>query len=147
MNPATTFGVMVEDRDQGMRVYAYEVCDPCQDDRFTYRVRGVPMSDFVYPAWYEPWHPPGKKTRFDHRGELRRPFQVPRACYAMFYDARRKAWIDNAGGKETPRLNVLGVGDRVEDAVKDRGGSRRLLLSKPRRAWKKSAPPSPTRPT
>jgi hypothetical protein len=146
MNPATTFGVMVEDRDQGMRVYSYEVCDPCQDDRFTYKVRGVPMSDFVYPAWYEPWHPPGKKTRFDHRRKLRRPFQVPRACYATFYDARRKVWLDNAGGQETPRLNVLGVNDRV----KDRGGSRRLLSAKPRSAWRvseanESGKPKPAR--
>jgi hypothetical protein len=132
-NPDTTFGVMVEDRSAGQRVYSYEVCDACQDDRFTYEIDGQAMSDFVYPAWFEPWHA-ARSTRFDHAGHLRRPFEVPRGCYASFFDVAKKAWLDNAGGKETPRLNVYGVNDR------DRGGSRRTLRGKPRGEWEKSRP-------
>jgi hypothetical protein len=129
VNPATTFGVVVEDRARGPRVYAYEVCDPCQDDRFTYRIAGLPMSDFVHRAWFEPWRSEGDGP-FDHRGMLTRPFEVPTGCYAEFLDVRRDTWLSNWGGKETPRLNVYGVNDR--------GGSRLGLRNKGREAWSPS---------
>jgi len=133
-NPATTFGVMVEDRARGQRVYNYEVCDACQDDRFTYKIDGVPVSDFVYPAWFEPWREEGS-ARFDHRRKLSGPFEVPEGCYAEFFDVRRQVWLANWGGKVAPRLNVYGVNDR--------GGSRLVLRTKRRGEWDRSEPKTP----
>jgi hypothetical protein len=34
------------------RMYAREVCDPCEDDQFGYLINGVRVSDFVLPAYY-----------------------------------------------------------------------------------------------
>jgi hypothetical protein len=140
VNPDTTFGVLVEDRSLGPRIYSYEVCDPVQDDRFGYEIDGVPVSDFVYPAWFEPWRGRGT-VRFDHAEKLRSPFQVPSACYAMFYDIEKRIWLDNWGGKVTPHLLVpAGESDRLRP---DRGGSRARLIGSPsmltRHAWRKSA--------
>jgi len=56
--------------------YAYEMCDPVEED--TFLVDGIEMSNFVHPAWFEPFkHPRG--TKFDHLGRLTKPFSRPRA--------------------------------------------------------------------
>jgi hypothetical protein len=34
--------------------YAVEVCDACEDDRFSYPVTGHHLSAFVLPAWFDP---------------------------------------------------------------------------------------------
>ncbi|MGA6964520.1 MAG: hypothetical protein WBZ51_13020, partial [Xanthobacteraceae bacterium] len=53
--------------------YAYEMCDPVEED--TFAVDGVAMSNFVHPAWFEPFkHPPG--TKYDHLGLLKKPFSM-----------------------------------------------------------------------
>jgi hypothetical protein len=144
VDPETTLGTLVEDRALGPRVYTYEVCDPVQDDRFVSEVDGVAVSDFVYPAWFEPWRKRGS-TRFDHAEKLRLPFEVPRGCYAMFYDVKRRTWLDNWGGNVTPRLLVpQGNSDRIStpsgpvQRPGQRGGSRRALHAIPRGTWKKS---------
>ena len=56
------------------RLYAREVCDPCEDDQFGYLVPGsgpgpgVRVSDFVLPAYYT-----GGSGPFDHTGALTLP--------------------------------------------------------------------------
>ena len=133
IDPDTTLGVLVEDESKGPRVYSLEVCDPVQADRFSYEIDGVPLSDFVYPAWFEPWRKRGA-ARFDHAEKLRAPFQVPAGGYAMFYDVRKRRWLDNWGGKVTPHVGVYGGLAEAED----RGGSRWGLHGSPRARWKKS---------
>jgi hypothetical protein len=60
--------------------YAYEVCDAVEEDSFD--VDGVPMSNFVYPSWFEPFrHPPG--TKFDHKGTLTAPFSMTEGGYVI----------------------------------------------------------------
>jgi hypothetical protein len=136
-NPETTFGVFVQDSSSGSRVYSYEVCDPVQDDPYCYVIDGFHMSDFVYPAWFETWHAP-RSVPFDHARKLERPFEVPKGCYACYYEAREKKWVDDWGGKETPTTLHPdgGYGSRL--AGTGRGGSRRLLRERPRHEWRKS---------
>jgi hypothetical protein len=60
--------------------YAYEMSDPVEEDIF--EVDGVQMSNFVHPAWFEPFkHPPG--TRFDHLGRLKNPFSMTKGGYMI----------------------------------------------------------------
>lgn len=60
--------------------YAYEVCDAVEEESF--EVDGFPMSNFVYPSWFEPIdHPRG--TRFDHLGTLRKPFSMAKGGYVI----------------------------------------------------------------
>src|ERR1043165_3954414 len=60
--------------------YAYEMCDPVEED--TFLVDGIEMSDFVHPAWFEPFkHPPG--TKFDHLGLLKKPFSMTKGGYMI----------------------------------------------------------------
>jgi hypothetical protein len=60
--------------------YAYEMCDPVEEDVFD--VDGVPMSNFVHPAWFEPFkHPPG--TKYDHLGKLKAPYTMTKGGYMI----------------------------------------------------------------
>ncbi|WP_187437380.1 hypothetical protein [Bradyrhizobium rifense] len=60
--------------------YAYEVCDAVEEDSFD--VDGLPMSNFVYPSWFEPFkHPRG--TKFDHKGTLKAPFSMTEGGYVI----------------------------------------------------------------
>jgi hypothetical protein len=60
-------------------MYDFEVADPVEEESFP--VDGLPMTDFVYPAWFEGWRK-ARSTRFDHLGRLHRPFQIMRTGYA-----------------------------------------------------------------
>jgi hypothetical protein len=60
--------------------YAYELSDAVEDDSF--EVDGIEMSNFLYPAWFEPYkHPKG--TKFDHLGRLRKPFTMTKGGYVI----------------------------------------------------------------
>jgi hypothetical protein len=60
--------------------YAYEMSDAVEEDSF--KVDGIEMSNFLYPAWFEPGkHPQG--TRFDHLGTLRKPFSISKGGYVI----------------------------------------------------------------
>jgi hypothetical protein len=67
-------------------LYAYEVCDPCEDEAFAYEIDGVSVCDFVYPAYFEMFHPPGS-VRFDHMQKLTAPLPaVLKGGYVTAYD-------------------------------------------------------------
>ena len=70
--------------------YAYEVCDPVEEDRF--ECGGFPMCSFVYPAWFEPFkHPKG--TKFDHLGKLSKPFSVTKNGYVVEKRGSRMKYV------------------------------------------------------
>jgi hypothetical protein len=90
------------------RIYFYEVCDPVQT--VFYKIDGVKVCNFVYPAWFEDnWEP--RSRPFDHRRRLERPFQVLPGCYAEVYEAKRGAmtiWGSNRTRKMRGRHNREG---------------------------------------
>jgi hypothetical protein len=80
--------------------YAYEMCDPVEED--TFLVDGIPMSNFLYPSWFEPMkHPPG--TRFDHMGSLKKPFSMTKDGYAIV-KKNGKIWEVFASGHKKRRF-------------------------------------------
>jgi hypothetical protein len=54
-------------------LYAYEVCDVVEEEFF--RVNGLAMSDFVYPAFFEGFHKPNS-VQFDHMKKVKHPFEI-----------------------------------------------------------------------
>src|ERR1019366_10198914 len=68
----------------GTTAYAYESADPVEELHFA--VNGFPMSDFVYPAYFEAFHTPSS-VLFDHLGMVRRPFEIlPGGSQSVFKD-------------------------------------------------------------
>jgi hypothetical protein len=64
-------------------VYAYESADPVED--FDFNVAGIPMSDFVYPSYFEAFHKP-KSVAFDHLKKVKKPFEILSGGYQIIFD-------------------------------------------------------------
>jgi hypothetical protein len=69
---------LVTTRKGSKLIYQYESADPVEDLYF--KVNGIPMTNFIYPTWFEDFHKPGT-VRFDHLGVLKRPFEIHAGGY------------------------------------------------------------------
>lgn len=58
--------------------FAVEVCDAVQE--CTYKIKGIRVSDFVVPEWFESEHPPGS-MRFSFKDNVKAPLTVARGGY------------------------------------------------------------------
>lgn len=63
-------------------IYAYESADPVE--ALTFNVNGIPMSDFVYPSYFEVFHKPGS-VKFDQLKKVKRPFQILGGGYQIVF--------------------------------------------------------------
>jgi hypothetical protein len=79
-------------------MYAYEAADPVES--LSFKVDGVPMSDFVYPAYFEDFRKAGS-TRFDHLRKVKRPFQILSGGYQIIF--RSGKWSQTYGSKGKAR--------------------------------------------
>lgn len=61
----------------GGAVYALEVCDPVEDEAFAYRIDGVPVSNFVLPAYFRD----GARGPYDFGQAVKQPFALARGGY------------------------------------------------------------------
>jgi hypothetical protein len=66
-------------RGRRNRLYCYEVCDAVEAKSF--KIDGLPMSDFVYPAYFDAHREP-RSAQFDHLKKITRPLQVLNGGYA-----------------------------------------------------------------
>lgn len=63
-------------------IYAYESADPVES--LTFNVNGIPMSDFVYPAYFEVFRKPGS-VKFDQLNKVAKPFQILSGGYQIIF--------------------------------------------------------------
>jgi hypothetical protein len=76
-------------------VYQYETADPVEDLHF--KVNGIPMTNFVYPTYFEAFHKPGS-VKFDHLNALNKPFQIHAGGYqGVLKDGK---WVPIHGSAE-----------------------------------------------
>jgi hypothetical protein len=78
-------------------IWAYEVADACEEEMF--EIDGIPMSDFVTPAYFEGFRSPGS-ARFDYLKLIKRPFQILHGGYAIISNGGK---INNVFGSEAKR--------------------------------------------
>ena len=110
-------------------LYAYEVCDACEDDQFGYVIDGVTVSDFVHPTWFESFRDPGS-TQFDHGKHITAPFQLLPGGYIGVFDVGAgTGWHQLTAETTPPRY-----------AMRARVGSRRERRRTPRNHWFRSEP-------
>jgi hypothetical protein len=108
------------------RLYAYEVCDACEDEAFGYKIDGVLVSDFVNPSWFESFRKP-RSTAFDHQGRISRPLELLRGGYIGYFDV--------TGGSGWQQLTD---GAKYDYRARPRVGSRRERRRTPREQWQVS---------
>jgi hypothetical protein len=116
-DPDLSLGSFVNRGGNKSRFYCYEVCDPCEDDSQSYKIDGVRVSDFVYPAWFESFRRNGS-AQFDHRGLIDRPFKYLRGGCALVRDLpSRDGLFQLTGGGDHFRLTALPGGRRGRRAI------------------------------
>lgn len=99
------------------RLFAYEVCDACEDDTFGYQINSVLLSDFVTPAWFEGWRAPGS-TKFDYGNHITAPFQLLNGGYISYFDVRTGSGWQQLLADKTPTMKSRApVGSRRERRI------------------------------
>src|SRR5664279_320691 len=63
-------------------IYAYESADPVEN--LSFPVKGIAMSDFVYPAYFENFHKP-RSVKFDQLGKVSKPFEILAGGYQIVF--------------------------------------------------------------
>jgi hypothetical protein len=63
-------------------IYAYESADPVE--ALSFKVNGIPMTDFVYPSYFEVFHKPGS-VAFDYLKKVNKPFQILSGGYQIIF--------------------------------------------------------------
>jgi hypothetical protein len=79
-------------------VYAYESADPVE--ALSFEVNGIPMSNFVYPAYFEEFHQPNS-IRFDAMDAITQPFQILKGGYQITF--RSGKWSQIFGSDDKAR--------------------------------------------
>ena len=106
-------------------VYAYETADAVEEVEFS--IHGIPMSDFVYPAWFEGFRKPGS-AQFDYAKRVKRPFQILPGGYMIVLKNGR--WTQIFGSAAKARR--FRQEDRRGHRSTYRGRTHRMKPSRPR---------------
>ena len=113
-DPNINLTVFVQNSDAMGVLYAYEICDACEDDSLGYQIDNIQLSDFVYPAWFENFRIEGS-TQFDRMNKIQTPFQLLVNGYiGTFNVTAGSGWQQTAEKRSTNVLYRGAVGTRRE---------------------------------
>lgn len=112
-DPEINLTVFDQNSISGGRLWAYEICDPCEDDSQGYLIGNTRVSDFVTPQYFQRHLPGG--TKYDYKGLIRAPFQILSGGYMAVFDIRSgTGWkVTTSDGKPSFRARP-GKGSRRE---------------------------------
>jgi|HubBroStandDraft_6_1064221.scaffolds.fasta_scaffold07534_5 hypothetical protein len=114
-DPNINLTVFVQNGNTTGILYAYEVCDACEDDSLGYQIDSVLVSDFVYPSWFESFRAEGS-TPFDRMNKIQTPFQLLVNGYiGVFNVSAGSGWQQQTAEKRPANLlHRGGIGSRRE---------------------------------
>jgi hypothetical protein len=114
---------------KGGTLVCEEPCDAPEDDKFAYERLGVKLSDFCYPAWWQP----GATGPYDHGRHLTAPLQLAEGGYIGEMPLTGKLqW--------TQRTATLGASKRHQQKLDKPERRRHHRRHKPRETWRHSEP-------
>jgi hypothetical protein len=126
-DPDINLTVFVQPSAETGTLYAYEVCDACEADRFGYKIDDILVSDFVYPSWFESFRKKGS-AQFDYKKQIQKPFDLLPGGYIGVFDVR----------SGTGWHQITAEGEPIRYDMRPRIGSRRERRRTPRDQWLKS---------
>jgi hypothetical protein len=115
-------------QDSSSAFWAYEVCDPVEDDQYGYDIGGVLVTDFITPAWYAFKDATGD---LDFQKHAKSAFTVLSGGYAQKFGKNGWEQVNGAAAKTTSKVHVRNPAR----------GSRRERRTR-RGDWKRSGPAS-----
>jgi hypothetical protein len=97
------------------KLYAFEICDPVQDD--AYAIGDVSVSNFVLPRWFDALAPADGSVQFDYLGKLKAPFSLAKGGYAVVMaegrtsqiGAERPAWKPTVSAARAAKRMLRGM--------------------------------------
>jgi hypothetical protein len=128
-------GINLTAMDLKQRLYAYEVCDACEADEYAYKIDGILVSDFVYPAWFEPLRA-ANSTQFDRQNHINEPLQLLPGGFISVYDMVSGTGWQQIYGRDPDNKKPSGSIRPTRAPV----GSRRERRRTPANHWLKSHP-------
>ena len=78
-------------------IYAYESADPVE--ALSFPVNGIPMTDFVYPSYFEAFHKAGA-VQFDQLKKVKKPFQILAGGYQIIFKNNKWSEVYGSAAKE-----------------------------------------------
>jgi len=93
-------------------IYAYESADPVE--ALSFKVKGIPMSDFVYPSYFEVFHKPGS-VQFDRLKKVNKPFQILSGGYQIIFKNGKWTQIYGSASKKKSFAKEDRRGHRSEE--------------------------------
>ena len=78
-------------------VYAYESADPVE--ALTFPVNGIPMSDFVYPSYFEDFRKAGS-VKFDQMDKVAESFQILAGGYQIIFKGGQWSQVFGSASKK-----------------------------------------------
>lgn len=128
-DPNVNLTVFAQNSNTGGVLYAYEVCDACEDDSYAYPIDKVLVSDFVYPSWFENFHTEGS-TQFDRMNKIQKPLELLTGGYIGIYNITSGSGWQQITAEKRTNLRSRGT-----------VGTRRERRSTPPDLWVTSLPP------
>ncbi len=117
--------------------YLVEVCDPCQEAKFGYKVNEILLSDFVTPRYYDS---PADLGQYSFAGHVTAPREVLRDGYLTWRDPATGVWSQHLQTSAGPVFRALDPADvRPDISLRgsiDRATNRYLKRRRPTRARK-----------
>jgi hypothetical protein len=90
VDPSLNLTVFRPNDNGGGQLYSYEICDPCDADKYVIEVdkERVWVSNFVYPEWFEEFRRQDGKTTFmyDPSSTVSAPFELRPGGYVNVLD-------------------------------------------------------------
>lgn len=133
-DPDVTLTTFIQSDPHTSRLYAYEVADPCEADKYGYDIDGTTVSDFVFPAWFESFWAPGA-TQFDQQGLINTPLTVLAGGYASVFDLSTGSGWSQVFGQRADSTEA-----EYTYSMRAHLGSRRERRRTPRNQWLPSLP-------
>ncbi len=96
-------------------VYAYESADPVE--ALSFNVRGIPMSDFITPAYFEVFRKP-RSVRFDYMNKVKRPFEILAGGYQIVFKNGKWSQVFGSQTKKAAFAKEDRRGHRSEERAK-----------------------------
>ncbi len=94
--------------------WAYETCDPVEDDTYGYKISDILVSDFITPGWFGFEHSQAPGRKLDLMAHVTAPFSVLSGGYAQKFDPTN-GWTQITGAKaRSTNKAVIQGGSRRE---------------------------------
>jgi len=95
--------------------FLVEVCDPCEDIKFSYQVNGVTVSDFYTPLYFDPVAASG--VRYSFTGAVDAPRRILDGGYISWKDLTNGHWMQLRMFPDNVSRKVPHVIDLTTDTV------------------------------